>query len=417
MGVFISCAMPFAMMTIPGGGSICFFLLLGLAATFYIINKQWPDTYVIKDYPWFLIGLIAWCMLIAVQMIVMNSWSGKTIEVILRFLSGVVILTFLAKSPSLFLKRIEWGIVLGTVSSFIYALLTTSIYHYPRAYNFFMCPIMFGNISLLLGFWSLASFYWDENPSLFKKIVKFIAFFVGIYTSILSGSRGGWVAIPLLTILLFTLLKTHFYLNIRYKVIFFISCIFLSILSVGSIYNRLGTIPEQLKLYTMKNADSSTGQRLEMWKGALLIFKENPILGIGKGNFQESIKKLADQGIVSNVIEKHKHAHNEALFMMAEFGSLGLITLLLFYFGTFIHFYRYRQDNDLTIRAAAYMGLMLSSGYIIFGFTEVIFDRVKEIGFFVTMASLFLALIASRKRELYNQFELDCCNCEESSYG
>lgn len=409
-GAFISSVTPFFMMTIPGGGSICFFLLLGLSVAFLIQNKKRPDLYVYKNYPWFLIGLVAWSLLIAVQMLVMGSWSGRTIEVILRFLSGIVIFAFLAEAPSFYLKKIEWGIVVAAMSSLTYALLTTSIYQSQRAYNFFMCPIMFGNISLLLGFWSLISLYWDSNPSLFKKSVKLLAFFAGIYTSILSGSRGGWLAIPLLIILLFNFLKTYYYLNKNHKRLFFTGCILLGFASINPIATRLNQISS---LYTTQCGDSSVEQRLEMWKAAFLIFKENPVFGIGKGNFQQSIKKLADQDIVSKLVEEYKHAHNEILFMMAEFGSLGLIALLLFYCGSTIYFYKYRQNDDLIIKASAYMGLMLSSGYIIFGFTEVIFDRVKEIGFFVTMVSLFLALIASRKRELYHQSELAYCNCEE----
>lgn len=414
VGAFISSATPFCMMTIPGGGSICFFLLLGLAIIFFMQNKKWPDLFVDKAYPWFLTGLILWSMLIIFQMMVMGSWSGRTFEVILRFLSGLVILPFLVQIPSSFLKKIEWGIVLGAISSLIYALLTTStLYSSPRAWNFFMCPIMFGNISLLLGFWSLLSLYWDDNPSSFKKAIKFLAFFAGVYTSVLSGSRGGWIAIPLLAILLFNFLKTHHYLNKKYKIIFFTGCIILSIISIGSVFNRLSQITHDIRLYQTGNVAASAGQRFEMWKGAFLIFKKNPVLGIGKGHLQEGIKQLADQGIISNVVTEYKHSHNEILFMMAEFGSAGLIALLLFYFGSSIHFYRCRHNDDLTIRTAAYMGLMLSGGYIVFGFTEVIFDRVKEIGFFVVMISIFLGLIARRKQELSHQPELPCCNCEE----
>lgn len=413
MGALISSATPFCMMTFPGGGSICFFLLLGLSAVFLIQNKKRPDLSVKKTYPWFLAGLVAWSLMIAIQMIILGSWSGRTIEVILRFLSGILIFAFLAEIPSSSLKKIEWGIVLAAISSLAYALLTTSMYRSSRAYNFFMCPIMFGNISLLLGFWSLVSLYWDNNPHLFKKTIKLFTFFGGIYASVLSGSRGGWIAIPLLVILLVSFLKSNYYVSKKYKTILFIGCIILGIISINPIYTRLSYVSSELKLYTTESVDSSTGQRLEMWKGAFLIFKENPVFGAGKGNFQESIKKLTSQNIVSTLVEQYKHAHNEILFMMAEFGSIGLFTLLLFYFGCSIHFYRNRRDNDLTIKTASYMGLMLSGGYIIFGFTEVIFDRVKEIGFFVTMVSLFLALISSRKRELYHQSEFAYCNCEE----
>jgi O-antigen ligase len=148
---------------------------------------------------------------------------------------------------------------------------------------------------------------------------------------------------------------------------------------------------------------ASFHQRLELWRAALHTFKKYPILGVGKGKFQQETTQLAEKGIVIPTITEYKHAHNEVLFMMSEFGIFGLIVLLVFYYGSFIHFYRCRHHLDITIRTAAYMGLVLSVGIIVFGLTEVIFIKVKEIGFFVVMMSLFLGIIASRKRELSSQ--------------
>jgi O-antigen ligase len=58
--------------------------------------------------------------------------------------------------------------------------------------------INFGNISLLLGMMSLAGLFLIKETR-FKKsfaIISILAFILGVTGSVLSGARGGWLAIP-----------------------------------------------------------------------------------------------------------------------------------------------------------------------------------------------------------------------------
>lgn len=397
----ICSAIPFCMVAFQAGGSGCFFVLLAMAIIFFLQKKNWP--YLVacyKDYPWFFTGLILWFLLIISQMITMQLWSGRTIEVALRFLSGIIIFPFIACHPSSFLRRIEWGIIAGAIAACIYAIISVSVYFEERASNFFINSIMFGNISLLLGFWSLASLYWDLDNNEFKENLKIVAFFAGFYASILSGARGGWIAIPLLIFITINLFKDRNFLNKRYMKVFFAGCVVLGIVSSSVIFSRVGQVVNDINFYKEGVVETSTGHRMQLWKGAITIFKEHPIFGAGKREFRQEIKNLANKGLIASEVTTYYHAHNEVLFMMAEFGVAGLVVLLIFCFGFFIYFYKYRKDKDIFIKAAAHMGLMLSGSCIIFGFTEVVFDRLREIGFFVLMPCLFLGIIASRQREL-----------------
>ena len=333
----------------------------------------------------------------------MGLWSGRNFEPVLRFLSGIIILPFLAQLPSSLLKKMDWGIILAAIGVCIYAVVSAFVLSEGRAENYFTCAITFGNVSLLLGFWSFISLYWDLDTSQLsqlKKILKLVGFFAGIYASCLSGSKGGWIALPLFIFIVIDLFKQRKILSKKYVAVLFSGCIILGVVSADFVSARINLMISTLKAYETGNVESSVGYRLQLWKGAIYIFKKHPILGVGKGKFQEAASQLATQEIIAHGPTIHKHAHNEILFMMAEFGIPGLIVLLVFYFGTFIHFYRYRKHKDITIKTAAYMGLILGVGLVVFGLTEVIFIKVKEIGFFVVMTCLFLGIIASRQREL-----------------
>lgn len=394
-------AMPLLMITIPGGGSGCFYLLFTLGVFYTIKNSSYVGSFLFQEYPWFTIGILSWCLLVSGQMLIVGPVASRNFELILRFFAGFVIFPLAAFLPSKMLKNIEWGVILGAFSAFVFAILVA--FFAPgetRAGNFFTNAITFGNISLLLGFWSLVSLYWDSIASPLKAALKFLAFFAGLYASFLSGSRGGWIAIPFFILVLVHVVSFKNLIRKGHAVVFAILFFSLGFFSKNFISMRVESVITDFKLYQGGIVHTSVGERLQLCKASVIIFKNNPVFGVGRGNFKQAIQDLATQGLVTNTATAYDHSHNEILFMMAQFGSIGLLVLLLFYCGTIISFYPYLCHRDATIKTAAHMGILLSGGFVIFGFTEVFFDKVKTIGFFIVMISSFLGIIASRKREL-----------------
>jgi O-antigen ligase len=74
-----------------------------------------------------------------------------------------------------------------------------------------------------------------------------------------------------------------------------------------------------------------TNERIPMWLNTLAMLKENPILGVGLGNWRiqyplylEAITK--DTGASEN--KMHRHAHNDWLEIMSSLGLVGLLLLI-----------------------------------------------------------------------------------------
>ena len=85
------------------------------------------------------------------------------------------------------------------------------------------------------------------------------------------------------------------------------------------------------RLMDMGNPQNSITQRLSYWRAAVAVIKDNPLFGVGPGNFQEVFLKYK-VGLSTDT----RYAHNILLHTWAETGMLGLIAI----FYLFIHFFK-----------------------------------------------------------------------------
>ena len=94
------------------------------------------------------------------------------------------------------------------------------------------------------------------------------------------------------------------------------------------------------------------------------------------------------------------------LHMMASYGTLGLIALLLIYLSPGVMFARRLSRSDVPeIRVAAAMGLCVCVGFWVFGWTDVMFRGMRTLGFYAVTVAWLLALsdLVFLKRESFAQ--------------
>lgn len=217
----------------------------------------------------------------------------------------------------------------------------------------FYCAILFsslyfsvGGISdfLRFGFVDLG----NRVCTVFQKVVDF-AFYVSIFTAfnitvflfsrnkilkissltvcillyiclVLNASRIAWFAI-LISVIFITLLKKRFKTFILIVLTITALTVFLP-----HIYNRVKTIP-----YPEQWSD-----RVPLFKSAIAIFKDNPVIGTGIGTYEIALydKKYYIHGIHDLPQKMHFHAHNTYLELMSETGLSGIVSFCLI-FGCF----------------------------------------------------------------------------------
>ena len=196
-------------------------------------------------------------------------------------------------------------------------------YDYDRPHGFSSHPILFAaDLAFVCG--SAVMMLFIKNSFITTLKDKYLLVFVALLTLtgiLLSQSRGVWVAIfAACTIVLF--------LYSRRKAIVFL-ILFVAI--TGTVMSFSDTLKHRVvsivtSIYT-ENEQESTGGRLEIWKGSLLLFEEKPILGVGYGDFRQNIKRLVDEKKIKDV-SHIVHAHNIFLQVLATRGIIGFIILL-----------------------------------------------------------------------------------------
>ncbi len=193
-----------------------------------------------------------------------------------------------------------------------------------RSHGCFYDAIMYSEtLALVCGAPVLMFFIHDDKKTknnIFLLIVS-VCTLSGILFSL---TRGVWLALVMATVI-------TFFLYDRRKASFF-SLAVMAVLSLifylnVNIRDRAASIVTSV--YT-EDEKGSTGARLELWKGALLMFKESPVWGAGTGNFQPIIKRL--------VLEKKiretpiiGHAHNIFLQTLATKGIVGFAILIVLF--------------------------------------------------------------------------------------
>jgi len=145
--------------------------------------------------------------------------------------------------------------------------------------------------------------------------------FLGI---IFSQSRGVWVA-------LFVASTLTIFIYDRRKALIFLLCtiVVLSVTFYLDIHLKEKAVSIITSFYT-EDENGSTGARIELWKGSLLIFKESPILGVGTENFESNIAKLVHEKKLKET-PTEVHAHNIFFQALATRGTVGFIATVGFF--------------------------------------------------------------------------------------
>lgn len=234
---------------------------------------------------------------------------------------------------------------------------------------------------------SFASLFWLKGRAM--KILGLIIFFIGLFTLVITYSRGGWVgflfSFPILLYLYFKKgfisYKKHYHF---FLLISFVSMTALLYLS-PKIIDRLFNTPS-IPIYTRSFLNQT----------ALNLIGSHPIMGVGINNFEESahgvIREIPDPHHIFRYIKDNPIVHNLYLLVSAELGLLGLIIFLIFIYALLKKSWRYLYSDDPLISC---LGIAFFCCFLGFMVTEN-FDfsyRLDQIYYlFWTLAALVVAL-------------------------
>lgn len=304
-----------------------------------------------------------------------------------------------------------YGLVLGACISAVTAVYDMAFDNYRVGYTGRASgathPIIFGDLALLVGALSMVGMGWFHARSRWQVFLPLLALCLGILASILSASRGGWVAIPVFAAILIWASREHISRKLQMLGI----GILLVILITGYLVPQTGmrqkihTTIENVKGYAQSEVNdsrraTSIGSRFEMWQASWEIFLQHPLKGVGWGGYQQHAQLLVDQGLRNPIAADFTHPHNQFLSALVSGGVLGIVaTLLLFYLPARI-FVRVlcmpgRSDEA---RRMALAGLLLMVVFAIFNLSESFLERTRTVAFFIFYLAVFMAGVREDKQ-------------------
>ena len=198
----------------------------------------------------------------------------------------------------------------------------------------------------------------------YEKIVLLIAVFIVFATILFLSRRGPVFALCLALIpVLYKLYKSSNRKSLFMKLgIGAIVSAITIILLVKPIKKRVFEVLNP-KTYVEKNETNSTNNRIQIYKCAVELIKEKPILGYGIGRDRKELYDCYKENLYY-LYENKFNTHNQYLGILLRFGTLGLLSFFLFLL------YNYR--------AALNSKNIIFLSILIFYTTNFLFENVLE---------------------------------------
>lgn len=332
----------------------------------------------------------------------------------MKFLLGTVCLLFASRTAPRPQAQF-WGLLVGCLGAGAVALWQVHVEGAPRASGFpslHTNAIQWGNLALLMGTMlamQTIALRWQLGRG--WALAAALAVLMAFDASVLSQSRGGWLALALaLPVGLYLLWR--FYRRDLWRVLGVLAAVLvaLSALNYDVLDKRWQLMEKEVQVYSgSRDADTSVGQRLEHWRFAWEVGLERPLLGWGmRGYLDEKARRVAAGQYEPSIME-YIYTHNEPLDMFVKAGLVGVLWLLLLYAVPLAMFWPTRarvaayarQPEDVRARMLALRlgGVCIPLLYAGFGMTQVFFAHNSGIMFYLFMTMLTWAALQGMDAE------------------
>lgn len=367
--------LPALSLVLPSGYSYAPALLIIVS----LINiRLWWGKVSLPKEVWWVYGSFA---LLALSWLV-DGWlsgeRGSALEKPLKILLTLPCLFYLAKRP----PQARWlwhGLVVGAIGAASVAVyqafnsLEAFRAGWFRAQGF-TNAIQFGNLALLLGMMALSGWLVPSRQKTLWRGWLLVGFLSGLFASFLSGSRGGWLALILLALLLMGyLIVVGFWRSVLGIAVV---CITIATIALQMpqipIQERIALIQKELNDYSTSGiANTSTGARLQLWKFSWELYRAKPLLGWGQHGYMTEKKKEIDANHLDPTLAEFNHSHNDFLDAASKRGTAGLLILLLAYAAPFfVLAKRFKNSNNMEVRAFCMAGMLVPAAYTAYGLTQ-----------------------------------------------
>jgi O-antigen ligase len=385
---------PAAMLLLRGGMNGVFLLLLLLAAAVWVARPSgigkaaWT-----RDWTVYVIAMFSLSLAVLISQAYHQDYTAHPHDAASRYWLAIPVFMLLLRLR----PRVFTSLQIAFPAAAILGLLMARDeggYLAGRLKLSTMDLIHFGDFELMLGVLSLASLNWFGRDPLALRILKISGFAAGLAASFASGSRGGWLAIPLFVVLLFLFKSARPSRKVVGLTV--AGCALAATLLYAfnsTFHERVSQLASDVTTFKGGNRDTSTGIRLQLYKAAAEIFVEHPVFGVGPEGFAREMKPMMEAGKLTPIAAElgGYEVHSDILAKAAGMGIFGLTAMLSVYLVPLRLFWRASKSGVREVRRAALLGLVFVSGFIVFGLTVEVLDLTMAVAFYSFTVAVLLA--------------------------
>lgn len=318
-----------------------------------------------------------------------------------RFFIAVAIFLYALRKHYNFANFLQYSAPASLILTFLHQILFSQphLWGANRMATYFADPLVFGYTSLTLGLISLASINLLKIDSRSVVTLKLLGAMIGLYMSIMSGSRTGWLAFPVIVALLLYLKLKAKGKNIR---LLLVSTTVASSIVIGlfltskTISDRIYTAVQEIISYSWVGIapDTSVGMRITFLRMAADLLVARPLMGYGD-------IKLAGEILPANIytyasplsvdMALNSGFHNEMVTNAIRNGILALLAALILFVVPIYIFLKARSSPCAIQRGNSLLGLIFTVCVFISSLSTEVFDLKYTASFYALMISLLVA--------------------------
>lgn len=274
------------------------------------------------------------------------SSNNETAFNILRLYTyWVVVFVIVTSLKKEYISSVISAFLLGMLVSEIIAYgVFFDIWKFGNATKEYLSPFMMHiDYSVFLSFTSMILFnrIISKDYSFKEKLFLFLFFCSTTGNLFLSVGRTGQIAFIFAIIVMFFL---YYKLHIKTIIYSFLSLLIIFTIAFNSsdmFEKRVDAAKSDINKIINGDLYSSWGIRVAFWQVSYEIFKENPIIGVGIGDYRETFARTLEKEKFKEFPKDMKtfmsntHAHNQFLMIIIQIGIVGLIIMLLIIYELF----------------------------------------------------------------------------------
>jgi O-antigen ligase len=332
-----------------------------------------------------------------------QDWLFKAYDGPARFLLAIPVLVYLAY------KQIDFSRILSLAAGPALMLTIPVVFAHPeivarwegRFATLNADPAQFGTYVLVLTAFCLFSI----DQSTFRRYnglaLQMSGLAAGIYLLIGSGTRGSWLAVPVLLLIWLILNGRKLPKGILVSALLagFVSIVLVYLLHPPFL-DRLNSGFEELSSWLNRSkTETPTGFRLTMWQMSWELFKHQPFLGYGDGGFANEMNQawmIAVSTDEPRTILLHNGPHNKLLANLNRSGLLGGLSVLGLFFIPLYLFWKNRVNPHCA--HACHLGIAFIACLMVCSLSSEVLTMKFTASFYgMVIAGLFAQIISKQR--------------------